>query len=134
MSVKSRLECLNLERFEMESVGWNIFGQAFCNLTKLALNGLNHDKSQVRHLVEILDKSCKPHTLMLRHFDFTEIPPGLLARVVTKVNCVELESFKVTVHQLSKIFETIPDTSSALEHLSLGDNSTISGVNPELLA
>ena len=41
---------------------------------------------------------------------------------------------EVTVDHLSKIFETIPDSTSALEHLSLGDNSGISRVNPELLA
>ena len=40
----------------------------------------------------------------------------------------------MTVDHLSKIFETIPDSTSALEHLSLGDNSGISRVNPELLA
>ena len=71
---------------------------------------------------------------MLENFNLTEILPGLLARVSTKVSCVELEFVEVTVDQLSKIFETIPDSTSALEHLSLGDNSGISRVNPELLA
>ena len=134
MSVKSKLNCLDLGILDVEGVSWNIFDKAFRNLTKLSITGTNHDKSQVRYFVEILNKSCKLQTLMLRHFNLTEIPTGLLTRVVTKISCVELEFVKVTVDQLSKIFETIPDTSSAIEHLSLGDNLVIHKVNPELLA
>ena len=90
MSVKSRLKCLNLERLDVELVSQNISDKEFSNLTQLSITGLNQ-RPHLKHSVEILDKSCKLQTLMLEHFDLTEISPGLLARVITKVSCVELE-------------------------------------------
>ena len=90
MSVKSRLKCLNLERLDVELISQDIFDMEFSNLTQLSITGLNQ-RPQLEHFVGILDKSCKLQTLMLENFNLTEMSPGLLARVITKVRCVELE-------------------------------------------
>jgi hypothetical protein len=89
-SLKTTLKYIKLEKLNMKSLDMKIFDFAFSNLTQLYLGELQLDKIQLKQFTENLDKSCKVKVLVLSYISVEEIPPELLARVVTKVSFVNL--------------------------------------------
>jgi hypothetical protein len=107
------------------------------NLTSLKFYGTYLDATQVRHLVNAFDQSCrlKIKLLDLSGIDLRKVPAKLLARVLVKIENVILLFTEIEVTQLEEIFHAILDEdTTVIRFLDLDGIQILDEVDPNLFA
>ena len=95
----------------------------------------------VEQISAIFSDICDRSSLTLKVLDLpcdhkiSKVEPGLMARAITKLETVNVNSIHLTVEQISAIFSDICDRSSlTLKVLDLSLNYNVGGMEPGLMA
>ena len=115
---KLKLKKLDLV-IDFGSAGVEVLDSVLGNLTELRFSNYFDDTEDTRHVLEILDKTCNLKKLDLFHGNVTGIPAELVARVVNKVETVDLSMIGIEAHQFGAIFKKIIEGKSTMKHLRL---------------
>jgi len=87
---------------------------------------------QVQAAFQALAQNCLLNKLALRASDISSVEAGLLARVVSRLEVVDLSGTDITTEQIQELFQALAQN-CRLKKLYMGDNN-LSSVEPELLA
>jgi len=103
--------------------GVEVLDPVLGNLTELRLMNYFPDTRDTRHVLKILDKTCNLKKLDLLQGNVIGIPAELVARVVNKVETVELSQLRITGRQFEAILKRIIEGKSAMKHLCLTNHN-----------
>ena len=101
-------------------------------LRKFKLSGGNDKQAIISVLNVICSRGYKGTVLDMSENDMFDIDPELLAKVVTKLQKLEINCTELTLQQAAAIFTAVSEESTMIE-LDISDND-LSGIDPELLA
>ena len=125
-----QLEKLRIESTLSEEVSQTIIDHPV--LRKFKLSGGNDKQAIISVLNVICSRGYKGTVLDMSENDMFDIDPELLAKVVTKLQKLEINCTELTLQQAAAIFTAVSEESTMIE-LDISDND-LSGVDPELLA
>ena len=101
-------------------------------LREFKLSRINDKQTIISLLNIICSREYKGTVLEMSENDMFDIDPELLAKVVTKLQKLEINCTELTLQQAAAIFTAVSEESTMIE-LDISDND-LSGVDPELLA
>jgi len=104
---------LNLKYLELKDidpksdlVSMNLLDAVLTNL-----KGFSYEPTVLNNpyerLMELVDKSCKLKSLTLDSFNLKEVPPKLLARVLNKLECLDLTCVAMSEEQTKEVFRVM---------------------------
>ena len=125
-----QLKKLTIESTLSEEVSHTIMNHPVLREFKLS------EEEEPQTIISVLNVICsrgyKGTVLDMSENDMFDIDPELLAKVVTKLQKLEINCTELTLQQAAAIFTAVSEESTMIE-LDISDND-LSGVDPELLA
>ena len=125
-----QLKKLTIESTLSEEVSHTIMNHPVLREFKLC------EEEEPQTIISVLNVICsrgyKGTVLDMSENDMFDIDPELLAKVVTKLQKLEINCTELTLQQAAAIFTAVSEESTMIE-LDISDND-LSGVDPELLA
>ena len=129
-----KLKTLNISRNNLALVDLYLLSGITRLLVNLDLGSTNLRKGSIPTLMAaIAENPGKLKNLILQGNDLSSDPERVIAKMVTKVESLNIAKTELSRDQTEKIFEAIADSPGVLKNLNI-DSNDLSKVNPEVLA